>query len=94
VTNVLQSPLGKPAFCSEFAAMATRALGLKILVSVVRFRPWALFRVSGRIVFPAALSAMSWARRCSDQLKGISGRMEIQVVDGKHLYEFDYELGS
>jgi len=25
-------------------------------------------------------------------LRGISGRMEIQIVEGKHFYELDYEL--
>ncbi len=42
VTTVLQSPRPKRTFCIKSAAMATRASGLKILVSVVRFRPWAL----------------------------------------------------
>jgi hypothetical protein len=27
------------------------------------------------------------------ELVGISGRMDIQIVDGKHLYELDYKLG-
>lgn len=26
-------------------------------------------------------------------LKGLSGRMNIRIVDGKHFYDFDYELG-
>ncbi len=26
-------------------------------------------------------------------LTGITGRMAIEIVDGKHLYTFDYELG-
>jgi hypothetical protein len=26
------------------------------------------------------------------ELKGVSGRMAIQIVEGKHFYEFDYEL--
>jgi hypothetical protein len=26
------------------------------------------------------------------ELVGISGRMDIQIVDGKHLYELDYKL--
>ncbi len=43
VTTVLQSHAQKPTFWMKFAAMATWASGLKILVSVVRFRPWALF---------------------------------------------------
>ena len=30
----------------------------------------------------------------TDRLKGLSGRMAIQIVDGKHFYEFDYELGD
>jgi hypothetical protein len=46
VTTVLQSRARKPTFCMKFAAMATRTSGLKILVSVVRFRPWALFSKS------------------------------------------------
>jgi Protein of unknown function (DUF3224) len=28
------------------------------------------------------------------QLAGISGRMDIQIVDGKHFYELDYQLGG
>ncbi len=28
------------------------------------------------------------------ELKGLSGRMDIQVVDGKHFYEFDFELDA
>ena len=28
----------------------------------------------------------------TDQLKGLSGRMDIQIVDGKHFYELDYAL--
>ncbi len=30
----------------------------------------------------------------TDQLKGISGEMDIQIVDGKHFYELSYELGD
>ena len=26
------------------------------------------------------------------QLKGLSGKMTIEIIDGKHLYGFDYEL--
>lgn len=29
----------------------------------------------------------------TDQLVGLSGRMNIIIADGKHLYEFDYEVG-
>jgi len=49
VTNVLQFHFWKRSFCSESAVMATRASGLKILVSVVRFRPghWKLLRFLG-----------------------------------------------
>ncbi len=36
MTNVLQSRGRKGSFSSEFGAMATRASGLKILVSMVR----------------------------------------------------------
>lgn len=28
------------------------------------------------------------------ELAGLSGRMDIQIVDGKHFYEFEYELVS
>jgi hypothetical protein len=28
------------------------------------------------------------------QLAGISGRMDIQIVQGKHFYELDYTLGA
>jgi hypothetical protein len=28
------------------------------------------------------------------ELKGIAGKMTIDIVDGKHLYTFDYELGA
>ena len=28
------------------------------------------------------------------QLQGLSGRLLITITDGKHSYEFDYELGS
>lgn len=28
----------------------------------------------------------------TDELTGISGRMDIQIVDGKHFYEIEYEL--
>jgi hypothetical protein len=28
------------------------------------------------------------------ELKGIVGKMRIDIVDGKHLYTFDYELGA
>jgi hypothetical protein len=28
----------------------------------------------------------------SGELKGIAGRMKIDIADGKHLYEFDYTL--
>ncbi len=44
VTTVLQPHRRKPTFCPKFGAMATRASGLKILVSVVRFRPWAMLQ--------------------------------------------------
>jgi hypothetical protein len=27
------------------------------------------------------------------ELVGLSGRMDIQIVEGKHLYELDYKLG-
>jgi hypothetical protein len=28
----------------------------------------------------------------TDQLEGLSGKMTINIVDGKHFYEFDYTL--
>jgi len=28
----------------------------------------------------------------TDQLVGLSGKMKINIVDGKHFYEFDYTL--
>jgi hypothetical protein len=28
------------------------------------------------------------------ELRGLSGRMDIQVVEGKHHYDFDFELGT
>jgi hypothetical protein len=28
----------------------------------------------------------------TDQLEGLSGKMTINIVDGKHFYEFDYSL--
>ena len=28
------------------------------------------------------------------ELQGLSGRMDIQIVDGKHSYSFDFELAS
>ncbi|WP_448566314.1 DUF3224 domain-containing protein [Thalassotalea ganghwensis] len=28
----------------------------------------------------------------TEQLKGLSGTMTINIVDGKHFYEFDYQL--
>jgi len=28
----------------------------------------------------------------TDELVGLTGAMKIEVVDGKHLYEFDYQL--
>ena len=30
----------------------------------------------------------------TDQLKGLSGRMDIQIVEGKHFYELDYALSG
>jgi hypothetical protein len=30
----------------------------------------------------------------TDQLKGLSGRMTIQIADGKHSYEFEYTLAE
>jgi hypothetical protein len=30
----------------------------------------------------------------TDRLKGLSGRMAIQILEGKHFYEFDYEVGD
>ncbi len=30
----------------------------------------------------------------TDELAGLTGRMTIQIVEGKHLYELDYALGS
>jgi hypothetical protein len=27
-------------------------------------------------------------------LRGISGKMEIEIVNGQHFYEFEYELGA
>ncbi len=62
VTTVLQSPLQRPTFCIKFAAMATRASGLKILVSVVRFRPWALeVPESTRPAFTGFFRSSIWA---------------------------------
>ena len=29
----------------------------------------------------------------TDQLVGLSGKMTISIVDGKHLYDFEYALG-
>lgn len=29
----------------------------------------------------------------SEELKGLSGKMTIDIKDGKHFYEFDYEIG-
>ncbi len=29
----------------------------------------------------------------SDELKGLSGKMTIDIKDGKHYYRFDYKLG-
>ena len=31
---------------------------------------------------------------CVDELTGISGHMDIQIVEGKHSYELEYELGG
>jgi hypothetical protein len=28
------------------------------------------------------------------ELVGLSGKMTINIIDGKHLYEFDYEIGE
>ena len=28
------------------------------------------------------------------ELQGLAGRMDIQIVEGKHHYEFDFELGA
>jgi len=28
------------------------------------------------------------------ELAGLSGKMEIQIVDGRHLYDFEYQLGA
>jgi hypothetical protein len=28
------------------------------------------------------------------QLSGLSGKMTINIVDGKHLYEFDYSIAE
>jgi hypothetical protein len=28
----------------------------------------------------------------TEQLRGLAGRMTINIADGKHSYEFDYEL--
>jgi len=28
------------------------------------------------------------------ELAGLSGRMNIQIVEGKHFYELDFELGT
>jgi hypothetical protein len=28
------------------------------------------------------------------ELKGLSGHMDIQIVEGKHFYELDFELGA
>jgi hypothetical protein len=28
------------------------------------------------------------------ELRGLSGRMDIQIVEGKHLYTLDFELGA
>ena len=30
----------------------------------------------------------------TDQLVGLTGKMTINIVDGKHFYEFDYTLGA
>ena len=30
----------------------------------------------------------------TDQLVGLSGKMTINIVDGKHFYEFEYTLGQ
>jgi hypothetical protein len=30
----------------------------------------------------------------TDQLVGLNGKMTINIVDGKHLYEFDYSLAQ
>ena len=30
----------------------------------------------------------------TSELKGIYGKMTIDIVDGKHLYTFDYDLGA
>ena len=30
----------------------------------------------------------------SGQLTGLSGKMTIKIVDGKHYYEFDYTLAE
>ncbi|HEV7475943.1 MAG TPA: DUF3224 domain-containing protein [Pyrinomonadaceae bacterium] len=30
----------------------------------------------------------------TDQLVGLSGRMEIKIADGKHYYDFEYTLAS
>ena len=30
----------------------------------------------------------------TEQLSGLSGEMTINIVDGKHLYEFDYTIAD
>jgi len=44
VTNVLRFRLAKQIFWNESAAMATQASGLKIHLSVFRFRPGHCFQ--------------------------------------------------
>src|SRR5260370_23250679 len=83
VTNAVQSSRENTSFCNELEGMATRASGLKILVSVVRFRPWAL-EVPETGMGNAAVECAPLASATCYQLSRGSGNV-LQSTAGRHL---------